>query len=155
MGADARIRGVLAACVLALGVSACVTRPASPAPMPVPVDDSVYIALGGQAGIEGIVDDLLDVVVEDERINFQFALANVVRLRGMLIAQVCSVSGGPCRYDGLSMEEAHAGRGITTAQFNALVENLILVMEQRGVPVAAQNRLLRQLAPMHGDVVGP
>jgi hemoglobin len=149
----ARIRMVLVAAVLACGVSACATRPA--APVPAPVDDSVYRDLGGQVGIEGIVDDLLDVVVEDRRINFQFALANIVRLRAMLITQFCSVSGGPCRYDGLSMEEAHAGRGITTAQFNALVEDLILVMERRRVPVAAQNRLLRQLAPMHGDVTGP
>ena len=153
MAGAGRIRTVLVAVVLAAGVCACATRSESPAPAP--VDDAVYRALGGQAGIEGIVDDLLDVVVEDERINFQFALANIVRLRGMLILQFCSVSGGPCRYDGLSMEEAHAGRGITTAQFNALVENLILVMERRGVPVAAQNRLLRRLAPMHGDVVGP
>jgi hemoglobin len=153
MAGAGRIRTVLVAAVLAVGVCACATRSESPAPAP--VDDSVYRALGGQAGIEGIVDDLLDVVVEDERINFQFALTNIVRLRGMLILQFCSVSGGPCRYDGLSMEEAHAGRGITTAQFNALVENLILVMERRGVPVAAQNRLLRRLAPMHGDVVGP
>lgn len=139
--------------VLSVGMPGCATRPVSQAPAP--VDDAVYVALGGQAGIEGIVDDLLDVVVDDGRINFQFALANIVRLRSMLITQFCSVSGGPCRYDGLSMDEAHAGRGITTAQFNALVENLVLVMERRGVPVAAQNRLLRQLAPMHGDVVGP
>ena len=56
---------------------------------------------------------------------------------------------------GLTMEESHAGRHITDAQFNALVEDLIQVMTARGVPVRAQNRLLLRLAPMHGDIVTP
>lgn len=118
-------------------------------------DDRLYQSLGGQAGIEGIVDDLLDAIIEDDRINTQFALAPIVRFRTKLIEQICSVSGGPCLYTGLSMAEAHAGRGIDDAQFNALVEQLIEVMTRRHVPVTAQNHLLRRLAPMHADVVAP
>lgn len=38
-------------------------------------------------------------------------------------------------------------------QFNALVEVLVKVMERRHVPVPAQNRLLRRLAPMHAQIV--
>ncbi|MDQ3267537.1 MAG: hypothetical protein M3P47_02245 [Pseudomonadota bacterium] len=49
------------------------------------------------------------------------------------------------------MQESHAGREIDNVQFNALVE----VMEARKVPIAAQNRLLRKLAPMHRDIVAP
>jgi hemoglobin len=53
------------------------------------------------------------------------------------------------------MGESHAGRGITTAQFNALVEDLISVMAARKVPFSAQNRLLKRLAPMHREIVAP
>ncbi|WP_374558179.1 group 1 truncated hemoglobin [Thermomonas sp.] len=116
---------------------------------------STYAQLGGAAGVEGIVDDLLNAIVDDERINQQFANADILRLREKLIEQICAESDGPCNYTGLTMEESHAGRHITDAQFNALVEDLIQVMTARGVPVGAQNRLLRRLAPMHGDIVTP
>ena len=119
------------------------------------VPSSTYAQLGGAAGVEGIVDDLLNAIVDDDRINQQFANADILRLREKLIEQICAESGGPCTYTGLTMQESHAGRHITDSQFNALVEDLIRVMTARGVPVGAQNRLLRRLAPMHGDIVTP
>lgn len=116
---------------------------------------TLYEQLGGAEGVQDIVDDLLLVIVEDERINFQFAETDIVRFREKLTEQLCAEAGGPCVYTGLSMQESHAGRGIDDRQFNALVEDLIEVMEARGIPVAAQNRLLKRLAPMHRDIVGP
>ena len=116
---------------------------------------TTYDQLGGAAGIEGIVDALLEKIVEDERINVQFADTDIVRLRTKLVEQLCAESDGPCTYTGLSMQESHAGRHIDNAQFNALVEDLIDVMTARKIPVGAQNRLLKRLAPMHGDIVEP
>ena len=116
---------------------------------------TTYEQLGGANGIEGIVDALLEKIVEDDRINFQFAQTDIVRLRSMLIEQFCAESDGPCTYSGLSMQESHAGRNIDDAQFNALVEDLIEVMTARKIPVGTQNRLLKRLAPMHGDIVAP
>lgn len=130
---------------LAVCLAACATSPKS----------TTYEQLGGAAGVEGIVDALLEKIVEDERINFQFAETDIVRLRSMLIEQFCAESGGPCTYSGLSMQESHAGRNIDDAQFNALVEDLIDVMTSRKIPVGAQNRLLKRLAPMHGNIVTP
>lgn len=130
---------------LATCLAACATSPRT----------TTYDQLGGASGIEGIVDALLEKIVEDERINFQFADTDIVRLRSMLIEQFCAESGGPCTYSGLSMQESHAGRNIDNAQFNALVEDLIDVMTARRIPVGTQNRLLKRLAPMHGDIVIP
>ena len=130
---------------LAICLAACATSPRT----------TTYDQLGGATGIEGIVDALLEKIVEDERINLQFADADIVRLRSMLIEQLCAESDGPCTYSGLSMRESHAGRGIDNAQFNALVEDLVDVMTARRIPVGAQNRLLKRLAPMHGDIVEP
>lgn len=114
-----------------------------------------YAQMGGAPGIEGIVDDLLVKIVDDDRINFQFAETDLARFREKLIEQLCVEAGGPCTYTGLSMQESHAGRKIDDVQFNALVEDLIDVMEARKVPIPAQNRLLRKLAPMHRDIVAP
>lgn len=141
-----RLRPVFSS-LLALAVLAgCATRAAAP---------STYDQLGGAAGVEAIVDGLLETIVDDDRINAQFANTDILRLRSKLIEQICAQSDGPCTYTGLTMQESHAGRHIDDAQFNALVEDLIAAMTARGVPVAAQNRLLRRLAPMHGDIVTP
>lgn len=131
--------------VLLCGLAACASQPTT----------TTYDQLGGAAGIEGIVDGLLEKILEDDRINLQFADADIVRLRSMLIEQLCAESDGPCTYSGLSMQESHAGRNIDNAQFNALVEDLIDVMTARKIPVGVQNRLLKRLAPMHRDIVAP
>ena len=41
--------------------------------------------------------------------------------KGNLADQICQVAG-PAKYTGKSMKEAHQGVGVSTADFNALVE---------------------------------
>ena len=62
-------------------------------------------------------------------------------------------SGGPCSYAGKDMAGAHKHVNIAEADFNALVEDLMWAMDQRQLPRATQNRLLRRLAAMQRDVV--
>jgi len=113
----------------------------------------LYDELGGQVGIEAIVEALLFKLVDDPRIGHHFANTDILRLREKLIEQICVEAQGPCTYTGDDMRTAHAGRNLTDADFNALVEDLVDAMEARDVPVAAQNRLLKRLAPMHADIV--
>lgn len=144
LSAAASVSALLAA-ILALSACATTLRP----------HDTSYVQMGGAAGIEGIVDDLLDIIVEDERINFQFAQTDIVRFREKLIEQLCVETDGPCAYTGQTMHESHAGRHIDDAQFNALVEDLTDVMEARRLPIAAQNQLIKRLAAMHAQIVEP
>ena len=140
-----RFRHIAAGLLLA-ALAGCAT----PAPRP-----GLYEQFGGQAGVEALVEEFLVRLLEDERINAQFAETDLVNLNDRLVEQFCVELGGPCTYTGRSMAESHAGLGITEADFNALVEDLVDAMEARGIPRAAQNRLLARLAPMHGDVVSP
>jgi hemoglobin len=115
--------------------------------------DRLYQDLGGQPGVEALVEELLHRLADDERIAERFADTHIPRLRRMLIEQICNLSGGPCAYTGESMLQVHAGMNLSEADFNALVEDLIDAMRQRGVPLRAQNRLLALLAPMRADIV--
>ncbi|MCB1554948.1 MAG: group 1 truncated hemoglobin [Xanthomonadales bacterium] len=138
----------MAALALATALAGgCAHQPAPPR------SDALYHDLGGDAGITAIVEGLLYKMVDDPRIAHHFADADIINLRQRLIEQICFESGGPCVYEGLDMQESHAGRNISEAEFNALVEDLIDVMEERSVDVGAQNRLLRRLAPMQPDIV--
>lgn len=136
----------LAVLTLSLGLSAC----ASTAQV---TDDSLYQALGGQSGIERIVEGLLINIADNPQIVGHFAETDIDRLNQKLIEQFCVESGGPCEYTGDSMRDSHAGLNLTEADFNALVEDLIDAMQDLDVPVTAQNRLLARLAPMRSEII--
>jgi len=114
---------------------------------------AVYDAFGGHDGIERVVARLIVNIQADTRIEGIFRASDWVRLRRTLVEQFCYLLGGPCDYTGRDMTSVHTDHGITTAEFNALVENLQLAMEAEGIPFRSQNRLLALLAPMHGEVV--
>lgn len=116
-------------------------------------DASLFDDLGGRPGIEAIAEQLLVETSDDPRIAHHFRNANVIRLHEKLVEMICVEAGGPCTYTGAPMGEAHAGRGLTDADFNALVENLIDAMEVQQVPHRAQFRLLDRLARHHGEII--
>jgi len=130
---------------LLLALSACAQQP--------PRDDSLYRALGGQAGIEAVVEGMLLKIAGDVRIVHHFEDVDIQRLRDKLVEQLCMEAGGPCSYTGDSMEESHTGMRLTPGDFNALVENLQAAMTEQGIAIPAQNRLLARLAPMRGQII--
>lgn len=113
---------------------------------------ALYEQLGERAGIADVVEDLLYLIVEDDRINEHFAGVDVQQFHTNLTDQLCKVSGGPCTYTGRRMRESHADMNITDTEFNALAENLILAMDKNGVSTSAQNRLIKQLVPLYPDI---
>jgi hemoglobin len=116
-------------------------------------EPSLYQRLGGEQGVENIVDGVLSGIEHDQSIVHHFADTDIPRFRGLLIEQFCQLSGGPCKYTGVSMQESHTGYNITQAHFDALVNHLISAMQQQNVAIEAQNEFLAILAPMYKDVV--
>lgn len=117
------------------------------------MDGSLYDRLGGLDAITAVVEAFRDRVAADDRINLKFARTDIGRLTKMLIDQVCEATGGPCHYRGRDMKEAHAGMGVTTGEFNALVEDLVATLDQFKVPGAEQQELLGILGPLKGEIV--
>lgn len=115
-------------------------------------ENSLYQQLGERESIANVVEDLLYLIVEDERINQQFKGMDVAQFHHNLTDQLCELSGGPCAYTGREMRELHSDMAITDTQFNALAENLILAMEKNDIPTGAQNRLIKQLLPLYPDI---
>jgi hemoglobin len=114
---------------------------------------SLYTRLGGKPAITAVVDEFIVNVAADTRINAFFANANIPGLKEKLVTQICEASGGPCKYTGKSMKEAHRGMGVTEAHFNALVEDLVLALDKFQVPDREKGELLGALAGMKDDIV--
>ena len=115
---------------------------------------SLYERLGGKDAITAVVDDFVGNVAADKRINGFFAKADVPRLKRNLVDQICQGTGGPCGYTGKDMKTAHKGMGITDADFNALVEDLVKTLNKFNVPSKEQGELLAVLGPMKPQIVG-
>jgi hemoglobin len=116
-------------------------------------EKSLYERLGGKEAITAVVDDFVGRVAADNRINSFFATTDIPRLTMNLVNQICEVSGGPCKYTGRDMKTTHRGMGITNAQFDALVGDLVATLDKFKVPEKEKNELLSVLGPMRKDIV--
>ena len=114
---------------------------------------SLYNRLGGKPAITAVIDQFVANVASDKRINERFATTDIPRLKQNLVDQVCMASGGPCTYTGRDMKTTHAGMKITSADFNALVEDLVSSLNTFKVPEAEKKELLGILGPMKKDIV--
>jgi hemoglobin len=113
----------------------------------------LYERLGGIDAIKAVVDDFVGNVAADKRINKFFANTDIDRLKRNLVAQICQGTGGPCFYTGRSMKDAHAGMGVRSRDFNALVGDLGKTLKKFKVPAREQKELVAILAPMKRDIV--
>src|SRR5256885_1222428 len=97
-------------------------------------DASLYDRLGGLDAIQAVVGQFVSNVGGDNRINGFFANTDLANLQRLLVEQICQATGGPCVYTGRSMADTHRGLGITGADFNALVEDLVAALDSFNVP---------------------
>ncbi|MGB4246091.1 MAG: group 1 truncated hemoglobin [Pseudohongiellaceae bacterium] len=125
-------------------LTACVTAPR---------EENLFQALGGQEGINVIVENFIMAIARDERVIDHFAVSNVERFRSMMREHLCFIADGPCEYTGDSMIDTHVGMGVTEGDFNAIVEDMMAAMNQAEVPIGTQNRLLSRLAELRGEII--
>lgn len=134
-----------AAIAAAIAYSASITGAAA--------QPTLYQRLGGYNAIQAVVDEAIKNIAADRRINRFFKGANIQRLRRQLADQICAGSRGPCVYTGRDMKSAHAGMGIKSSHFDALVQDLGKALNKFRVPGREQRELVALLAPTKKDIV--
>ena len=116
-------------------------------------EKSLYDRLGGEKAIAAVVNEFAGNVLADARINKKFAKSDKERLVTNLNGFICSATGGPCKYEGESMKEAHHHMGVTEGEFNALVEDLVKALDKFNVPAKEKNEFLGALGPLKPQIV--
>jgi len=119
---------------------------------------SLYSRLGGKKAITAVVEEFVNNCAGDSRINKFFADTakdpnRLAKFKTNLVNQICQASGGPCKYRGKDMKTAHKGMGVSGADFDALVEDLVKALDKFNVGATEKNELLGALGPMKGDIV--
>jgi hemoglobin len=139
-----RARTLALPLLLSVSLTACSSR--------VP-EETLYDALGGEEAIATIVENFILEIARDERVIDHFEVSNVQRFRVMMNQHLCLVADGPCAYEGDSMIDTHAGMGVTEADFNAIVEDMMAAMDKAGIALGPQNRLLARLATFRAEII--
>jgi hemoglobin len=119
---------------------------------------TLFQRLGGMPAVQAVVDDFVNRILADERVNRWFAHAaadpeNARAYKAKLTDFICQAAGGPCKYAGADMLAAHKGRGVTDAAFEAVVADLVATLDKFKVPEKEKSQLLGLLAPMKSAIV--
>lgn len=114
---------------------------------------SLYERLGGQSGLQALVDEFITRVAADSRINGKFARTNIPRLKFYLVEQLCAATNGPCEYTGRDMRKTHRNMKVTDGEFDALVEDLVAALDRLHVASPEQAELLGILSPLKSQIV--
>jgi len=144
---------------LAAALAAChhAAPPPAPAPQtaaaPAPAGPTLFQRLGGLDAISAVVTDFDARLAADPRISAFFRGIDDEAFKAKLTEQLCRVTGGPCRYTGRTMREAHAQLNVTNADFDALVEDLVASLDHFSVGAREKTELLAILGPLRREIV--
>ncbi len=119
-------------------------------------DKSLYQRLGGYDAIAAVSDEFIARLATDEqekRFFVGFATDSKMHIRQLLVDLVCKSTGGPCFYTGRDMKMAHAGAGITKADWERSLKIFGEVLNKFKVPDSEQQELAALLVPLEKDVI--
>ena len=122
---------------------------------------TLYERLGGVFAIATVVDDFIDRVMDDARLNANPKVNDAhhkvppAGFKYLVTEQVCHATGGPQRYTGRSMLDSHAHLDITEQEWAAFLDDLQQTFTKFGVPQAEQAELFAIVASTKNDIVRP
>jgi hemoglobin len=144
----------VAAGALALGVTVAVAAGSA-----AQAQNSLYDRLGGLRGITVVVDDFIDQLVANKTLNLNPAIdagrkhSPAPYLKYQVSQLVCEVTGGPCKYSGLSMKDAHAHLNISESEWGIMAAEFKKSLDKFKVPAAEQNALFEIVGKTKPDIV--
>ena len=109
---------------------------------------SLYDRLGGVYNIATVVDDLIDRVMTDPRLNKNPAVdeahhrVSPAGFKFLVTELVCWAGGGPQQYSGRPMGDSHRHLAITEDEWAAFMDDLYSTLAKFQVPPAEETELV-------------
>jgi hemoglobin len=127
--------------------------------MPPAEKASLYDRLGGVYSIATVVDDLIDRVMADPRLNANPLVDEAhhrvppAGFKYLVTEMVCWAAGGPQTYTGRSMAESHKDLKITGKEWEAFMDDVWLTLDKFKVPAEEQAELRAIVNSTRSDIV--
>ena len=122
-------------------------------------EPTLYNRLGGVYSIATVVDDFIDRIMKDPRLNVNPAVDEAhhkvppAGFKYLVTEMVCWASGGPQKYTGRSMLESHKELNITPKEWDAFMDDFKQTLDKFKVPAAEQAELRAIVDSTYGDIV--
>jgi len=120
---------------------------------------SLYERLGGSYAIAMVVDDFIERLLVNDQINANPAVkasrdrVPKAGLKFMVTLMVSEVTGGPERYTGRNMKDAHAHLNISASEWDVMVAEFKKSLAKFNVPQKEQDELLSIVSTTKADIV--
>jgi hemoglobin len=120
---------------------------------------SLYERLGGVYTIAVVVDDFIDRIMGDSRLNANPRVDEAhhrVTPQGFkyyVTEQVCWAAGGPQTYSGRTMLETHRELFITAAEWDAFMDDFHQTLAKFSVPERESGELVAIVESTKDDIV--
>ncbi len=120
---------------------------------------SLYQRLGGVYNIAPVVDEFLEVLYVDDVLNANPRIKEArdrvpkAYLKYHVTSMVCQASGGPEKYTGRGMKEAHRNLNITENEWKAMLADFKKVLDKFQVPDPEQKELIAIVESTKKDIV--
>jgi hemoglobin len=132
---------------------------ASAAVVTPPKSKTLWERLGGESGVRAMVKDIMKAEAADPKVNFtrggklKPTPEGRAKLEQKLVEFLSAGTGGPIKYTGKDMKTAHAGMGITNAEYDALAAIMVKVMKDHKVAAADLAEVAKIVESLRKDVV--
>lgn len=117
------------------------------------MDTTLYERLGGREGIHAIISDVVDFHLKNPVIAARFRASNVEKLKQLAHEFFCAGAGGPEKYSGRDLREAHAGMNISEQEYVAVMDDVVAALRKHGVEAGARNEVVAILFGLKGEVI--
>ena len=120
---------------------------------------SLYDRLGGVYSIATVVDNLIDRVMADPRLNANPLVDEAhhrvppAGFKYLVTEMVCWAAGGPQKYSGKSMADSHAHLKITGEEWEAFLDDFQQTLGKFAVPAEEQAELKAIVNSTRSDIV--
>jgi hemoglobin len=120
---------------------------------------TLYERLGGIYSIAVVVDDFIDRIMADARLNANPAVNEAhhkvppAGFKYLVTEMVGWATGGPQKYTGRSMRESHDHLNITPKDWDAFMDDFQQTLDKFKVPPAEQAELKAIVQSTYGDIV--
>jgi hemoglobin len=115
--------------------------------------ESLYDSAGGEAGVRSVIQALYDRLFVDVMVGFLFAGKDKQRIVDAQVAFTCAFLGGPQRYRGLPLPEAHAALPLLPGHFDRRHHLLAEVLEEQRVSEGVRSAWLQIDESLRGSVL--
>ena len=120
---------------------------------------SLYERLGGVYRIAAIVDDFIDRITADPRLNANPRLKaasqrdSAAGFKYLVTEMLCWATGGPQKYTGRSMADSHRHLNVNEAEWNYFIDDFRQTLDKYEIPSAEQQELVDLFERSRTEVV--